>query len=187
MPAHLVEIAYPAGPAQAPRLIEPERLGRQRAQSEINRLAFRGQVIPPHDGCAGFVVDVDVCARHTPMIHQQVSPKQQPVVNAVSSAVILRICDAPGDVLSPGWARSGREAGAATIDLQWTVGSIPRCASPRASGGRPTARELYMTRLDPISPYLACPRGVHRPTTVNWSGWVTEVSPVRRLRLPCCR
>jgi hypothetical protein len=78
MRAHLVELADPAGASQLSSLIESKWLGSQCSQCKIDCVAFRGQPVPAHYDCACFIIDVYVCACHTPTIHhgavsQQVS------------------------------------------------------------------------------------------------------------------
>jgi hypothetical protein len=70
MGAHLVKVTNPAGAPQLSSFIESERLRGKRSQREIDRVAFRGQAVPAHHGCASLVVNIYICARHTRTIHQ---------------------------------------------------------------------------------------------------------------------
>jgi hypothetical protein len=70
MGAHLVKVTNPAGAPQLSSFIESERLRGKRSQREIDRVAFRGQPVPAHHGCASFVVNIYVCACHARTMHQ---------------------------------------------------------------------------------------------------------------------
>jgi hypothetical protein len=76
MGADLFKVTNPAGAPQLSSFIESERLRGKRSQREIDRVAFRGQPVPAHYGCASFVVNIYVCACHTQTIHQGPSKLQ---------------------------------------------------------------------------------------------------------------
>jgi hypothetical protein len=79
MSANLVKVTNPAGAPQLSSFIESERLRGKCSQREIDRVAFRGQPVPAHYGCASFVVNIYVCACHTHTIHQRVLELQADV------------------------------------------------------------------------------------------------------------
>lgn len=69
MGAHLLKIPVPSRPAEAPCLIDAQGFASDGPQGEVHGLSFRGQVVALHHQLTGALVDVDVGAGHTPMIH----------------------------------------------------------------------------------------------------------------------
>ena len=71
-----IKVAFPTDPAEGTGLVERHRFRRQRPQREVDRLALGGKPIAPHHFCARPIVDIYVCTRHTPTMHQYGRDKQ---------------------------------------------------------------------------------------------------------------
>ena len=76
MVAHLIKVANPAGASELSSLIESQWLRSQCSQCEVDGVAFCGQLVPAHHGCACLVVNIYVCTCHTQTVHQRTSGQQ---------------------------------------------------------------------------------------------------------------
>ena len=65
---NLVRGAFPTCAVERTSLLESWSVS-QSVKGEVDRLSLGGQPVALHDCGAGFVVDIDVCACHTPIIH----------------------------------------------------------------------------------------------------------------------
>ena len=68
---HFVQVAVPTGSAHPLGFLKAERFRCERSQRKIDGFPLGRQAVPPHDRCAGFVVDIHVGACHTSMIHKR--------------------------------------------------------------------------------------------------------------------
>ncbi|MCU0990441.1 MAG: hypothetical protein MUE63_12855 [Xanthomonadales bacterium] len=62
MAAHFVEIAQPTRAAQFAGRFQSQGLSGCESERQVDGFPFRRQVVPPHHGGAGFVVNVYICA-----------------------------------------------------------------------------------------------------------------------------
>src|SRR5208283_2188776 len=67
--SHFLEIAFPTRASQGTRSFKVERFSSQDSQRKIHCVALGKKVVALHDRAACLLVQVDVCAWHTPMIH----------------------------------------------------------------------------------------------------------------------
>src|SRR5271157_6155049 len=67
--SQVIEVPIPTDPFEPQQEFTRQRQTNQSSQSKVNGRFFCGEAEPSHYLGGKFVIDVDVGARHTPMIH----------------------------------------------------------------------------------------------------------------------
>ena len=165
--AHLVEVTVPTAAAHRSGLVETKGLTSDVAQRKIDRLAFRAEVVAIHDAPAELVIDVDVCARHTPIIHLdgRLSKAPPPEVRLLRRSIDLPTlghltergcadterCRRLSGSANIEWPSSGRRCATSTILLS-RVRRSPASKTPRfrhGEGRQGTPRPTPTSRVCP--------------------------------------
>jgi len=68
--SHFLEVAFPTRASQCTRRFKVERFSSDDPKRKVHSVALGQKVVALHNRAACLLIQVDVCARHTPMIHQ---------------------------------------------------------------------------------------------------------------------
>lgn len=93
----------PTRPAQAAGFPDVERLRRKRPEGKIHRFPFGGETVTTHHRATGNIIDIYICACHTPILHRDASiaqPSRPRIANRLATAEAVNSPVRPGGAVA---------------------------------------------------------------------------------------